>query len=306
MKTFEALYVAFGYEYLIMSAHSAATAKDHNPYLRCKVITNINIDNINNSNISSFDEIVFIDKESDQNRLIKTKVIDYTNASYCVYLDCDTEIHGSFWPIFSCLDKFDAALKLNPRTGKKYYNISNEIPGYLFPEWNGGVIFFRNNHASKKLFYKLNYLFIKEGKKSDQPTLARAVFETADLRILTLNCIWNTFPEDVSLLASGISESRVLHYRYPHEWPKVIPNLYKLHTEICKSIKSGKIDNDVSLFDTRYKILMSSLYRLSLKHRYLRLIFQKILNLLYKLGLINQRVNFQRKKFSKGEKYNLR
>ncbi len=305
MNQYELIYVAFGYEYLLMAAHSAASAKNNNQGIKCSVITNIKFDNQKVKTVSPFDNIIFVDKSSDLNREIKTNVVNYASAEYCAYIDCDTEILGSLEPIFKCLEAFDFAMKLNVRPTPKIYEIAPGIPYNLFSSWNGGVIFFRNNSKAREFFKKWAELFKLEGKTNDQPTLARAVFETPDIKLLTLNSIWNTFPIDLRFLRSRSKESRIWHYRNPNEWPKVAPAILQMHGIFSMSLidPTTSLLQEVATVEQRYKLLSSTFYRYCVKHPSLVKVFKHYVRALAKLGLIQKKVKLSRDKHLNGDRY---
>jgi len=284
----EIIYVAFGYEYLCMAAFSAQSAKEHNRDVAVAVVTNINFDNQKLGNNSPFDRVILVDKESVLNRQIKTNVIEYTSAQFCVYVDCDTEVRGSFEPMFKCLEVFDMAMKINVRPTPKIYEIAPGIPYKLFPAWNAGVIFFQNNNRVRRFFKRWSEFYREEGKTHDQPTLARAIYENPDLKLLTLNNIWNTFPEDVKLLrGNSLRDSRVWHYREPNYWPQVAPLILKMHKLIFPVLVEPDVSlqQDIAVVEQRYRFLSTALYRLCVKHPLLIKAFKYYVKFLAKIGL---------------------
>lgn len=288
-ECYEILYVALGYDYLLMAAHSAATAKKNNPGIFCTVVTNIHFDNAAVKPQSFFDRVILIDKDSKYNRTVKTNVYEFAKAKRCLFLDCDTEVRGSLDPIFRCLDRFDMAMKLDlihlarPR---RIYDVAPGIPGELFSVWNSGVIFFSTNDRVKKLFNNWSRIFLEEGRKSDQPALARAVYETPDLKLLTLNPLWNTFPSDIKLLGRGLEDSIIWHYRHPYLWPQVAPALYRMHHYYSGAITnpSEAAHNVIKDAAKRYKFLSSTFYRLIVGHAYLKSYQPSIIKMFAKVG----------------------
>lgn len=305
MTNYELIYIAFGYEYLLMAAHSATTAINNNQGINCTLITNINIDSRKIKDVSPFNKVIFIDKSSNLNREIKTNVTKYASADYCAYIDCDTEILGSLEPIFKCLKVFDFAMKLNAKPTPKIYEIAPGIPYNLFSSWNGGVIFFRNNKKAQEFFKKWAELYKREGKTHDQPTLARAVFETPGLKLLTLNNFWNTLPIDLRILRSRSKDSRIWHYRNPNEWPKVAPAILQMHENFSVALidPSTSLLQEVAIVEQRYKLLSSTFYHYCVKHPSLVKFFKNYVRALAKLGLIRQKVKLSRDEHIYGDKY---
>ena len=270
------------------------------------VVTNIKFDKSKLISNLPFETVIFVDKESQYNRQIKTNVIHFAPFERGAYLDCDIEIRGSMEPIFKCLDNFDVAMKLNVLPTKKDYDVAPGIPGYLFPVWNGGVIFFRNNNRAKALFQKWTQIYNMEGKGSDQPALARAVYDTPDVRLLSLNMIWNTFPRDIELLPRGIKQSRIWHYRKPNKQPAVAPVIYRLHKSIADSITDYTLETreEIKNVHERYKYMASLLYRYSKNQSVISNLIRILRRKLEKIGII-RRPNYELDRNSRraGEDY---
>ena len=300
----EVIYVAFGYEYLLMAAHSAKTAKNHNQGIECTVITNIKFDNSKIKSESPFDNVIYFERSSDSNREVKTNVIKYASLDYCVYIDCDTEVLGSLEPIFKCLEVFDVAMKINLRPTPKIYEVAPGIPYNLFAVWNAGVIFFRNNDKARQLFENWTKYYKEEGKTHDQPTLARAIFNTPDTKLLTLNNIWNTFPEDIKLLRKRIKDSRIWHYREPNKWPQVAPKILKMHALLSDSLTDPPIEllEEIATVEQRYRLLSYKIYQLCVKHPLMVKGFKIYIKILAKAGII-KKVKLKREIYLNGVDY---
>ena len=294
------IYVAFGYEYLLMAAYSAYTARKRNPGIVTSVITNLKI---NNKDILKdyFDNIFYENLKNELNRFVKTRVIDYAPFIKGAFLDCDTEVLGDLSPVLACLDRFDVILKLTPRPSIKDYRISKEVKGNEFPMWNSGVIFFRNGGPARKLFSDWGKYFLEMGKKSDQPALARTIFENPDIRVLSVNYMWNTFPSDLMLIKQGQkSPCRIWHYRNPHDFPDVAKKIFRQHQTVLKSIdlKDSSIKNEIKKIEQKYRILCSFYYR----NRFLRPFYLRYLKTISKLGF-GPRPALSRTKHRAGNKY---
>ncbi len=311
------IYVAFGYEYLLMAIHSAKTLKMTNPGIICELITNLPFDNTKVGNYSPFDSISVLKQESKFNRIVKTDIINHASFDIGAYFDCDTEIQGSLDPIFKCLDRFDVAIKMSINPTFKDYEIAPGIHGHFFTVWNGGVIFFRKNDKAKALFRRWSEIYQQEGKTSDQPTLARAIYDNPDVRLLSLNAVWNTalgeeivFSKYKKLSSKSLKQiqtSRIWHYRKPEEWPYVAPDLYSIHQHINNFMVNPDktILMEVDNVGRRYKILALPLYRYIFNRPLLKKIFVIILNVLAKFGIM-QSTKLSRDKERFGENYKLK
>jgi hypothetical protein len=278
------IYVAFGYEYLLMAMQSAFTAKQHNPGIMCSVVTDLQLGETRCLN-KYFDSVRMLDMAHEQNRDIKTRSIEYAECERGAYIDCDTEVCGDLGPMFACLDRFDIILKLNPRPTNKDYNVGTGVPGYLFPFYNGGLVFFRNNDRARRFFTAWRKLYYDFGKKSDQPALAKAVYENPDVRYLTVGAVWNTFPEDVPLLRhKGFAVTpRIWHYIDPVDFPDVARRVYSHSQDILSSVcgMNAEQDAEVEQVGRKYRVLTAWYYR----NRIGRFIFTEGLKLLHVCGV---------------------
>jgi hypothetical protein len=308
------IYAAFGYEYLLMATHSARTAKKTNPGIICELVTNLPFNKLKIGNYSPFDSVKIVEIESKFNRMIKTNIIEYASFNIGAYFDCDTEIRGSLDPIFNCLDRFDVAIKMNAGPTYKDYEIAPGIHGHFFPVWNSGVIFFRKNDKTKAMFEKWSKIYQQEGKTSDQPALARAVYGTPYLRLLSLNAVWNTFLGDEVVVLkykklSGqslkwLKNSVIWHYRKPERWPYIAAELYSVHQNLFNSmIEPGKsILIEIDNVGRKYKILSLPLYCYVFNRPLFKKIFSIVLKVLAKLGIM-QDIKLSRDKYFIGERY---
>lgn len=283
------VYLAFGYEYLLMAAHSARTARASNPGITCELITNVRYDNDKIPVNYRFDRIRLLAHRAEENRYVKTNIVQYTDLEYGVYIDCDTEVWGSLDPVFGCLDNFDLALKHCSKPTRKDYEVAPGLPSCLFPEWNGGVIFFRNNDRTKQLFDEWSEIYRAEGKNRDQPALARAIFHSKwGGRLLSLNALWNTSRQDVRLFQNGISDSRIWHYRKAEEWPAVAPSVCAANEIFHETVLSANpsMEREMKEVDRRYRFLSSRAYRFSCCHPRLRRNFVRSVELLMNARLM--------------------
>jgi hypothetical protein len=227
------------------------------------VVTNLNCDS---EALKTYFDHVFVENiESKKNRNIKLNSIRYCSSEKGAYIDCDTEICGDLSPIFTCLDRFDLVLKLNPRPTNKDYEIAEGLPGNLFPYWNGGLAFFRNEAPAKKFFSEWLKIFHEFGKRSDQPAMAKAVFENPDIRCLSVNAVWNTFPDDRSLLTTKgyNTPSRIWHYRDVKDFPDMAGKIFLHHEAVSKavSLDSEGVEAEILSVENRYRFMCSFVYR---------------------------------------------
>lgn len=125
-----------------------------------------------------------------QNPNRRNKLDAILNSPYdrTLYIDNDTELKKPILKeAFRLLDSFDVALSHAPlmRVATQIESIPN-----AFPEFNGGVIFFKNSVCVRKVMkrwhddYHAKNINTKYGHR-DQPYLRRALWES-NLRIATL------------------------------------------------------------------------------------------------------------------------
>jgi hypothetical protein len=258
------VYVAFGYEYLLMAANSARTVRASNPGIVCELVTNLPYEQGEPGSAYRFDRVTRIDLETLRNRSIKTRILDYTDLEYGVFLDCDTEVRGRLDPMFRSLQTYDVALKMCWRPPRKVYEVAPGISSVDFPEWNSGVIFFRKNDRTYSFFDTWNRVFEEEGKNRDQPALARTVFECGStVRLLSMNARWNAFPNDAKCFQRGPEQSTILHYRKPEGNPEVAPGILSAHRKIgpLLAAQNPELLGEIEETGRRYAFLATSLYR---------------------------------------------
>ena len=258
------LYIAFGYEYVLMALHSAKTAQITNPNLKYAIVTNLHIRNIDQIE-DVFCLIREVDMADEYNRSVKTRAGGYSPFEKTLLLDVDTEVNGDLSPMFKCLDRFDVIAKLNPEPTVKDFSISPQIPGYVFPTWNTGVIFFNFGAKTDRLFSEWNRIFLEMQGNRDQPAFARTIYENPDIKLLSVNCIWNMNPAERRFFIDKRSklESRIWHYRDPDESIGVAQAIYKLHTECCKVFAQNNPERgDVNEVERRYSVMLKPWYRL--------------------------------------------
>lgn len=256
------VYVAFGYEYFLMAAYSALTARETNPGISCSVVTNLKVGTMELLR-PFFDHVFEVGMRDDQNRLVKTSVADYAPFEKCVFMDCDTQVCGSLDPMFLCLDRYDVLLKMSARPTPKDYTVPPGVPGHLFPSWNSGVIFFRNGPPARKLFADWHTNFVAMEKSSDQPALACALAQNSGLRVLPLTAVWNTFPSDTGFLRGF--KSRIWHYRYPDSYPKLAAAIFALHSNVsgALTVRDACEADEIRDVGSKYHLMSSALYRYS-------------------------------------------
>ena len=209
----EAIYLGFGWEYVVMATVSALSLKRYNPHIIISIVVNKDI--ILTPFLKEvFSRIVYVDEPDEYNRFYKTKIFDYIVGDKVIFLDSDTLIQGALDPIFYSLDRFDCALTINPQPSGKKFAVSENIEGHDFPLWNSGVIFFRKSESVKSFFYAWHNKWLESEKKNDMPPLAQAIYESPDLKILSLGLIWNA-SYGLMDYSKFLVKPKIWHYKFP-------------------------------------------------------------------------------------------
>ena len=203
----------------------------------------------------------FFNKKVDYFISIDTKIkrpkVDYINSSpfiKSVYLDTDTFINYNVDDLFVLLDKFEIAGTIcHSRSRVKY---SKKIPEYSkipysFSEMNSGILAFKKNDNTKKLFKiwkDYYYKYLEETHGYDQPSFRIALWE-ANLKQINLPVEYNVRPLNIlekikNMSADELGEEhmipRIIHAHYASEVHKGIYKIDNLE-ELEKILKKNMI-----------------------------------------------------------------
>lgn len=225
------IYVAFGYEYLIMALNSYRSLKKTNEDIPATIITNIEINNSTEEkeikeslNLTGsdeiFDKVHKINDNTENNRLYKTNVHKYSPYDRSLYLDSDMEVKDDIKKGFRMLDYFDIAMTLSPYPVTTMADSLesdmhvNNIELKNSSRWNGGMCFFDKSPPTRSFFDMWNEKYEEFGYERDQYSLLHAAYNTS-VRILSLDLSWNAnekcreFDEDIE------SNLKIYHYSHP-------------------------------------------------------------------------------------------
>lgn len=253
------IYIAFGYEYLLMALYSAQSLVRYNPKVETVVVSNVNpvwMPGLNDYTGSY--RYLYMDEEKTANRKYKLSVNKLTEAEKVIYLDCDTEVAGSLEPLWQALDwaEIMAFPLLTPPfidTLPDKINRSMKVSYY-----NGGVVAFRNNERVKLFFNNWLQNYERTGIAADQPTLAYTLNQS-DLCFKPLS-IWYNYlygkKYKQMLKQKDLEKVVVHHYLHPHYAPDVPARLLRIHENIKDSLNSNCPDwfkQEVELFGPTYR-----------------------------------------------------
>ncbi len=152
--------------------------------------------------------MVFKDEATGLNRYTKIRSHAVATAERVLYLDADSEILGDLTPAFDLLADFDLLLRPSDLPGKFAFELRPGVDGRLFPQFWGGVIFYRRGPAAIAFLERWEDRYTASGLAREQPALARAVLDMRDVRILPMNAVWGAFSDSTER---------------PPEWPKRPP-----------------------------------------------------------------------------------
>lgn len=186
----EVIIVAYGFEYLVMAINNARSIRRTNPGLQVVLVTNqprgLTVLE------QEFDRVVFDEQPTDQNRLAKIRCHTVAQADHVFYLDADSEVLGDLSPAFDLLHHYDVLLRPFELPSKFSFELLPGLDARHFTLFMGCTIFFRRSAAAVALFERWEDRFVHSGLKRDQPSLARAVLDTTETRILPLNAMWGS------------------------------------------------------------------------------------------------------------------
>lgn len=171
------VFIASGAFHATAAAEAAKSVRATNPWLAVDLFTDVEIA------FDLFDNIVRIPKGH-----LRSKV-DYLSASRfarTLYLDSDTRVVDDLGPLFALLDRFDFALAhSHQRRGTRQNVFWRAALPEAFPQVNGGVILYRQNHAVQEFLKDWKRAYHEAGFKWDQVTLRELIWNS-DLRFYVL------------------------------------------------------------------------------------------------------------------------
>lgn len=132
-----------------------------------------------------FDEVIVFDEMEKHTYLSKVIGLQNTPFDNTIFLDSDTFITDTISELFKILELVDFATTLEQKLHTT--NISNLQYKEIFPEFNSGVIVFRNNETMKKVLKDWFQFCLDNKMGNDMPGLRESVlinFDTVRFSIL--------------------------------------------------------------------------------------------------------------------------
>lgn len=221
------IYVAFGYEYLIMALNSYRSLKKQHENLPATLVTNMPINNTPGKRINDdlnitksdgmFDKVHIVDDKNRNNRLYKTNIYEFSPYEKTLHLDVDTEIKSSIRHGFKFLNYFDIAFTFAP------YPITTMVDNWDGDahvedmelknacRWNGGIFFFDDSNSTKEFFDRWKNTYETFGYNADQFSLIHSIYNSP-VRIMSLDLSWNANKTTMKFDESIENHLKIHHY----------------------------------------------------------------------------------------------
>ena len=243
-----------------MAVNNARTIRATNPGLAITLVTNAPDDwDVLHE---EFDRVVFRKEPDEANRLAKIRCHEVATAERVLYLDADAEVLGDLTPAFQLLDTFDLLIRPFDLPSKFPHLLGPGLDGQLLPQFWGGMAFFHRQRA-RLLFEQWERRFRSSGLHRDQPALARAIYDSSEVRLLPMNSVWGSFRRAGS--GSDRPAPRIFHYADVSNDAQALAHCREVLADLGARIPSS----DVDVTDTRRRFdrLASPLYRSRLTNR---------------------------------------
>lgn len=218
MKEKGYLYVANKSKFIKEAIISVTSLKKHNSEETCLICT----ENVYTKELDSFFDIIIFNNEI-ENYTYLSKVLGLKSSPFekTIFLDTDTFITDQIFELFDLLDFVDLAttseenLHTTEAFDFKYRNI--------FPELNSGVIVFRKNKSTYKLFEDWFVICEKYGIINDMPGLREALLKNFDdIKYSTLPQLYNTHGFKTMLIL--YNKVKIIHERLGYKKGVITPH----------------------------------------------------------------------------------
>lgn len=202
-ETTGVIFATTGKDYTELAARAAQSVKDSCPGLEVDLFTDQQVD------IPVFDRIHQLE---DPWHRSKMDAMIASRFDKTLYLDADLCVIADIRDVFEVLDRFDMAMAHDPiRNGVRCHTFWRKILPNAFPQFNGGVVAFRQNPKVMDLLKNWSAAVRENNFNRDQPVLRELVWDS-DLRITTLPLEYNLMRfKDLHLWRTHHSAPRVIH-----------------------------------------------------------------------------------------------
>ena len=240
--TFGILYITYGKKYVEAALRSAWTARAKNP----AVPIHLFVDAASHAALGlaqdpgPFTSIGIIENP---HRRSKVDYMCRTPFERTLYLDSDTSVERDISDIFGVLERFDLAavhaMHRNSSMGKEFWK--EQLP-QAFPQFNTGVILYRNSPAVLRMLEQWGKAFAESGHRHDQPTFRELVWHS-DIRSIALPPEYNV---------------RYIKYKYIWSLAEAVPMIYHMkhyHRGWQRAWLVGPINLVLKVFGIRWATL---------------------------------------------------
>jgi hypothetical protein len=215
MVTVGVLYITTGKKYIKAAVRSAETVRKFSPDLPIHLFADYRIHGFEFDKIP--DPFTSVEEIEHPHRRSKLDYMSRTPYDRTLYLDTDTALATDIRSIYQVLDRFDIALchahVRNNEVRLRPWNVT--IPD-AFPQFNSGVILYKNNPETIKLMEAWPSAYQEAGFPQDQTTL-RELLWLSDLRIATLPPEYNLrFMKYHFLWSKRETVTKIYHLRRFH------------------------------------------------------------------------------------------
>lgn len=216
-----AFWVAWGWDYVDEARASAESVKRHMPDVDCVLYVRKKDRNVAEKRVgASFDRVIgsAVGKRLKHAHLMLhglryrvDAVHQLSEYDQLLFLDTDTHMCAPVYDLFEVLEKFDIILTLS--TGRRARKGGPHIPD-IFPEYNSGVVCFRNTDKVRAFHNRWLALYIEHKyafQNSNQRSLREAVWtDKSGLRVYVMPPEYNCRFE----IGTWVKERvRILHGR---------------------------------------------------------------------------------------------
>jgi len=223
METSGALFIATGEKYVRAGIKAAHSVLKYCPDLPIHLYTDLN------SQKSIFQKTAFpfttIGIIENPHARSKTEFLARTPFERTLYLDTDTALHADIVDMFRVLERFDIAMAHAQHRGAGNLKPWRMVLPDVFPEFNSGVVLYRNTPVVLQFLEDWGHHFITDwieaGVRNEQinhdQTPLRELLWLSELRIATLPPEYNVrFLKYHFLWSKSEAETKIFHLKQLH------------------------------------------------------------------------------------------
>lgn len=168
-----------------------------------------------------FDEVIIHNEMKQYNYLAKVLGIQLSPFDRTIFLDTDTFICDDISPLFELMELVDIATSI-----EKSHHTTDKIKNIRFkniiPEFNSGVIVYRKNEITERLFKDWFQVCVDNKMGNDMPGLREAVIKNfKEVKFVILPEEYNSHGYKSMLQLNG--KVKVIHERLGIKWNSITP-----------------------------------------------------------------------------------